>query len=115
MTLKHFADIEVARRRSETNLRTYSARDKVAEEEEKQQKEVFQEFEKDWTEEDIERENKRREELEAQGLTVTPPGQPTVGTGGGRSNRAQIVKRIMQEKGLSMIEASKYVKSHNLY
>jgi hypothetical protein len=29
--------------------------------------------------------------------------------------RAVIVKKIMKEKGLSMIEASKYVKEHNLY
>lgn len=29
--------------------------------------------------------------------------------------RAVIVKKIMNEKGLSMIEASKYVKAHNLY
>ena len=35
--------------------------------------------------------------------------------GGGRSARAQIVKKVMAEKGLSLIEASKYVKSHGLY
>ena len=29
--------------------------------------------------------------------------------------RAQIVKRVMNEKGLSLIEASKYVKAHGLY
>ena len=29
--------------------------------------------------------------------------------------RAQIVKQIMAEKGLKMIEASKYVKAHGLY
>lgn len=29
--------------------------------------------------------------------------------------RAVVVKKIMNEKGLSMIEASKYVKAHNLY
>ena len=33
-----------------------------------------------------------------------------------RSNkRAEVVKRVMREKGLSMIEASKYVKAHGLY
>jgi hypothetical protein len=64
---------------------------------------------------EIDRENKRREEEIAQGQPVQPQGQPTVGTGAGRSNRAQIVKRIMQEKGLSMIEASKYVKQKGLY
>ena len=34
---------------------------------------------------------------------------------GGRAKRAEIVKRIMKEKGLKMIEASKYVKVHGLY
>jgi hypothetical protein len=33
----------------------------------------------------------------------------------GRKKRQAIVKKIMAEKGLSMIEASKYVKAHNLY
>jgi hypothetical protein len=36
--------------------------------------------------------------------------------GGKRVNaRAEIVKRVMREKGLKMIEASKYVKAHGLY
>jgi len=35
--------------------------------------------------------------------------------GGGRSKRAEIVKKVMKEKGLKMIEASKYVKQHGLY
>jgi hypothetical protein len=34
---------------------------------------------------------------------------------GGRSARAEIVKKVMKEKGLKMIEASKYVKEHGLY
>jgi hypothetical protein len=39
---------------------------------------------------------------------------------GGRSKRApskrnEIVKKVMREKGLSMIKASSYVKEHNLY
>ena len=33
----------------------------------------------------------------------------------GRRKRADIVKKVMVEKGLKMIEASKYVKAHNLY
>lgn len=33
----------------------------------------------------------------------------------GRSARAEIVKKVMKEKGLKMIEASKYVKAHKLY
>jgi hypothetical protein len=35
--------------------------------------------------------------------------------GDGRKKRAEIVKKIMKEKGLKMIEASKYVKEHKLY
>ena len=33
----------------------------------------------------------------------------------GRAKRALIVKKVMQEKGLKMIDASKYVKIHKLY
>jgi len=38
-----------------------------------------------------------------------------VGAGDGRRKRAEVVKKVMSEKGLSMIDASKYVKEHNLY
>jgi hypothetical protein len=34
---------------------------------------------------------------------------------GGRAKRAEIVRKVMAEKGLKMIEASKYVKAHGLY
>lgn len=37
------------------------------------------------------------------------------GPNDGRRKRAEVVKKVMREKGLSMIEASKYVKQHNLY
>jgi len=37
------------------------------------------------------------------------------GAGRGRNARAEIVKKVMREKGLKLIEASKYVKAHNLY
>ena len=37
------------------------------------------------------------------------------GAGDGRAKRAEIVKKVMKEKGLKMIEASKYVKAHGLY
>ena len=37
------------------------------------------------------------------------------GRKGGKAARAAIVKKVMAEKGLSMIEASKYVKAHGLY
>ena len=33
----------------------------------------------------------------------------------GRRKRAEVVKRVMAEKGMKMIEASKYVKQHGLY
>ena len=36
-------------------------------------------------------------------------------SGGGRSARAAIVKKVMAEKGLKMIAASQYVKEHGLY
>jgi len=35
--------------------------------------------------------------------------------GDGRRKRAEIVKKVMAEKGMKMIEASKYVKQHGLY
>ena len=43
--------------------------------------------------------------------------KPKKATGkkGGREIRAQIVKKVMKEKGLKMIQASKYVKEHGLY
>jgi len=33
----------------------------------------------------------------------------------GRKRRAEIVKKVMKEKGLKMVEASKFVKEHGLY
>ncbi len=36
-------------------------------------------------------------------------------SGGARSARIEIVKRIMKEQGLSLPEASKYVKGRGLY
>ena len=39
----------------------------------------------------------------------------TGGANDGRRKRAEIVKRVMKEKGMKMIDASKYVKQHNLY
>ena len=38
-----------------------------------------------------------------------------VGASDGRRRRAEIVRKVMHEKGLKMIEASRYVKQHNLY
>ena len=37
------------------------------------------------------------------------------GPSDGRRKRAEVVKKVMAEKGLSMIEASKFVKAHGLY
>jgi hypothetical protein len=39
----------------------------------------------------------------------------TVGAGKKSSKRGELVKKIMREKGLSLPQASKYVKEHNLY
>jgi hypothetical protein len=39
----------------------------------------------------------------------------TKAVGGGRAARAAIVKKVMAEKGMKMIEASKHVKEHGLY
>jgi hypothetical protein len=45
-----------------------------------------------------------------------PPVTRTSYFGGNKKNaRAEVVKKIMKEKGLKLIEASKYVKEHNLY
>jgi hypothetical protein len=37
------------------------------------------------------------------------------GSGDGRKARAEIVKKIMKERGVKMIEASKIVKAEGLY
>ena len=39
----------------------------------------------------------------------------SAGPNDGRRKRAEIVRKVMADKGLSMIEASKYVKAHGLY
>jgi hypothetical protein len=50
------------------------------------------------------------------GAGMKPPKvKRMVGAGDGRRKRAEVVKKVMSEKGLSMIDASKYVKEHNLY
>jgi len=46
---------------------------------------------------------------------IQPSPKRVVGAGDGRKKRAEIVKRVMREKGLSMINASKYVKENGLY
>jgi len=53
-------------------------------------------------------------------LTITHGGRAKkvkriVGEGDGRRKRAEVVKKVMAQKGMKMIEASKYVKEHGLY
>ena len=46
------------------------------------------------------------------------PAQPAMAetSGKGKPNkRAEIVKKVMKQQGMSMIEASKYVKANGLY
>jgi hypothetical protein len=52
---------------------------------------------------------------EGQGRQMTLQKKRIVGAGDGRRKRAEIVKRVMAEHGMKMIEASKYVKAHGLY
>ena len=47
--------------------------------------------------------------------TVAPFAPLLLGLGKDHVKRADIVKKIMHEKGLKLIEASKFVKEHNLY
>ena len=47
--------------------------------------------------------------------TVKAEGSDRVVGGGGRSKRNCIVREVMQKHGLSLPQASKYVKEHNLY
>ena len=49
--------------------------------------------------------------VKAEGMTVGSGG----GAKGGRGSRNAIVKEVMQKHGLSLPQASKYVKEHNLY
>jgi hypothetical protein len=56
----------------------------------------------------------------SKGLDLAAKGSNMMGFGELKAKRppgvrAQIVKQVMEEKGLKMIEASKYVKAHGLY
>jgi hypothetical protein len=49
---------------------------------------------------------------------IGPPAAQVLGMlgfGKAQNARAAIVRQIMQEKGLKLTDASKYVKQHNLY
>lgn len=67
--------------------------------------------------------NGRKRALKSPSESESETDEEPVPTGGrcgsgksdGRSKRASIVKKVMAEKGLSMINASKFVKQHNLY
>jgi len=48
-------------------------------------------------------------------FTMSANPEPDVYGGKKKNKRAMIVKKVMKDKGLSLIEASKYVKAHNLY
>jgi len=55
-------------------------------------------------------------ELTLSGKRMSGKGKRTPAKeGDGRKKRAEIVKKVMREKGMKMIEASKYVKAHGLY
>ena len=55
------------------------------------------------------------EEEEVEGGRIKRKSPRGKGKTDGRAKRALIVKKVMQEKGLKMIDASKYVKIHKLY
>lgn len=56
-------------------------------------------------------------QMDAHSVGLKGMGHCVGGASGGRkpSKRNEIVKKVMREKGMSMIEASKYVKANNLY
>ena len=60
---------------------------------------------------------KTTEEFEAMAKKMLGKGKVkrVVGAGDGRRKRAEVVRKVMAEKGMKMIEASKYVKEHGLY
>ena len=49
------------------------------------------------------------------GYKLMGQGVPSGGAVDGRKKRAEIVKQVMKEQGLKMIDASKFVKQHGLY
>ena len=63
---------------------------------------------------------KMREKMTGKKEPMVAYGKPkkekrVVGAGDGRRKRAEIVRKVMADKGMKMIEASKYVKEHGLY
>jgi hypothetical protein len=73
-----------------------------------------------------EKEGGKKRKMKGKGMGTRPTTQnmPSSSFSGGKkatdkpkkvNKRAEIVKRVMKEKGLKLIEASKYVKANNLY
>ena len=66
-----------------------------------------------------EKEGGKKRKMKGKGMGTRPTKQnmPSSSFSGGKkvNKRAEIVKRVMKEKGLKLIEASKYVKANNLY
>ena len=58
---------------------------------------------------------KQREQLAPPQPKIVERNQMMAIRGAGRATRNEIVKKVMKEKGLSMIQASSYVKQHGLY
>jgi protein-tyrosine-phosphatase len=52
-----------------------------------------------------------KETIKAEGMAVGSGG----GAKGGRSKRNEVVREVMKKHGLSLPQASKFVKEHNLY
>jgi len=57
----------------------------------------------------------QRPVMELMGEGTGKKAKRVVGAGDGRRKRAEIVRKVMADKGMKMIEASKYVKEHGLY
>jgi len=61
----------------------------------------------------------KHEESESEGEMESPKApakkKRVVSAADGRRKRAEVVRKVMKEKGMKMIEASKYVKEHGLY
>jgi len=53
--------------------------------------------------------------MKRKNFPVNRGGKRPVGASDGRRKRAEIVKKVMAEKGMKMIDASRYVKENKLY
>jgi hypothetical protein len=55
------------------------------------------------------------EEMEVEVQRPRSPSPEPQMSGGAKPKRSEVVKRVMREHGLSLGQASKYVKEHKLY